>query len=232
MHLLEPVQRRFSALAAPGNRAVRNYLTLRKTIGILGLALPPVILAGERVLFLCGTQPTISHYYYTGMRDVFVGTLWAIGVFLVCYKGPRGWDNVASNVAGACAILVALFPTAPRQAADSCALPSAVPQALQGVIGTLHICFAVGFFLSITAMAFLLFENRGKRKWTNWIYRACGVAMLGCLLWMAIDGVGFWAEAIAVWAFGIAWLVNGLKPLKDPQDWPTVKGEAPASRFA
>jgi len=231
MHLPEPARRMFAALAAPGNAAVRNYLTLRKGIGILGIALPPAMLLGGRV-FCDALQPTISHYYHTGMRDVFVGALWAVGVFLVCYKGTRGWDNWASNVAGACAILVAVFPTAPHKEPDLCAIPSAIPVALQGVIGQLHICFAVGFFLSITAMALLLFENRGKGKWANWVYRTCGVTMLGCLLWMAIGGVGFWPEAIAVWAFGIAWLVNGIKPLKDPQDWPTPSGNAPPSRFA
>lgn len=232
MHVPEPVRKRFAALAAPGNASVRNYLTLRKVIGILGLALPPAMWLGERLFFCDAQQPTISHYYYTGMRDIFVGVLWAVGVFLVCYKGTRGWDNLASNVAGGCAILVAVFPTAPRETPGPCAFPSAIPVALQGVIGTLHICFAVGFFLAITGMALLLFENRGKGRWANWVYRACGVTMLGCLLWMAVGGVGFWPEAIAVWAFGIAWLVNGLKPLKDPQDWPTLSGNAPPSRFA
>ena len=32
--------------------------------------------------------------------------------------------------------------------------------------------------------------------------------------------------------FGIAWLVNGIKPLKDPQDWPKPNGDAPPSKFA
>ncbi len=232
MHVPEPVRKRFAALAVPGNPAVRNYLTLRKGIGILGIALPLGMLLGERLFFCGAQQPTISHYYYTGMRDLFVGTLWAIGIFLVCYKGTRDWDNIASNVAGACAILVALLPTAPRETLDSCAIPSAIPAPLQGAIGRLHIGFAAGFFLAITIMALALFENRGKGKWANWVYRACGVTMLGCLLWMAIGGVSFWAEAIAVWAFGIAWLVNGIKPLKDPQDWPMPSGDAPPSKFA
>jgi hypothetical protein len=223
---------KFAALKTPGNPAVRNYLALRKVIGILGIALPPAMLLGEWLFFCNAQQPTISHYYYTGMRDVFVGTLWAIGVFLVCYKGPRDWDNVASNVAGACAILVAIFPTAPRPTPNPCPIPSAIPETLQSFIGKLHLGFAAGFFVTITIMAFLLFENRGKRKWVNWIYRGCGAAMIGCLVWMGCGGVGFWPEAISVWAFGVSWLVNGIKPLKDPLDWPTQSGNAPSTRFA
>src|SRR5574337_536610 len=111
MHVPEPVRRSFVALGQPGNPAVRNYLALRKLIGILGLAIPPAMWLGVRLLFCDAQQPTISHYYYTGMRDVFVGALWAVGIFLLCYKGTRDWDNLASNVAGACAILVAVFPT-------------------------------------------------------------------------------------------------------------------------
>src|SRR5258706_5910903 len=113
--MLQNVRSRLALLSQPSSSvAVRNYLTLRKLIGILGIALPLVMWLGEPVLCPgAGRQPTISHYYYTLMRDAFVGILWALGIFMVCYRGTRRWDDLASTVAGLCATVVALFPTKP-----------------------------------------------------------------------------------------------------------------------
>ncbi len=73
-----------------------------------------------------GIQDSISSYYYTDMRDVLVGSLWAIGVFLFSYRGydtlegPQlrrlfgtSTDFLASSLAGICAVGVAIFPTRP-----------------------------------------------------------------------------------------------------------------------
>src|SRR5262245_41282300 len=174
MPLAQRIKTGLRALNKPTDSAVRNYLTLRKTIGILGLALPLVVWAGALIFFGTGLQPTISDYYYTGMRDVFVGILWAIGIFLVCYRGPRLWDDVASRIAGCCAIAVALFPVAPAKDASS----------IQRLIGKVHYLSATGFFLTITVMVLFLFKNRGK-AWANGVYKLCGVAMFGSLVCMA-----------------------------------------------
>jgi hypothetical protein len=104
---------------------VISYLTLRKAIGIIGLLLPIVLIVGKILYFQDpGIQDSISGYYYTDMRDVLVGSLCPIGVFLLSYKGydapggprrrrllGRSTDFLASSVAGIGAIGVALFPT-------------------------------------------------------------------------------------------------------------------------
>ena len=70
------------------NALVFSYLTLRKTIGLLGLALPVVLAVGGLLIFdPPGLQRSISAYFYTNISQVFVGTLWAIGFFLLSYKG-------------------------------------------------------------------------------------------------------------------------------------------------
>jgi hypothetical protein len=69
------------------NLLVISYLTLRKVIGLLGLALPFLAMVGARLLFHTGLQVSLSAYYHTGMRDVLVGILFAIGFFLGGYKG-------------------------------------------------------------------------------------------------------------------------------------------------
>ena len=64
---------------------VFSYLALRKSIGFLAIALPFVVSLGALIFFQTGLQKSISSYYHTDMRDVFVGTLCVIGFFLLSY---------------------------------------------------------------------------------------------------------------------------------------------------
>ena len=90
---------------------VHSFRTLRRIVGFLGIALPVVLaLWGFAV---CGDhriQPSISDYYYCRTRDALVGILFTIGWFLYAYPGYERKDNVAGNIAGLCALGVALFP--------------------------------------------------------------------------------------------------------------------------
>ena len=99
----------------PGSeRYVRSYVTVRFAIGVLGLALPFVLVLVEPILFDGQPFPrgSLSAYYYSGMRELFVGVLWAIGVFLVLYKLTEfSWESRLSTLAGFAVVLVALFPT-------------------------------------------------------------------------------------------------------------------------
>src|SRR5262245_5003850 len=96
---------------------VLSYLSLRKAIGLLGACLPFVLAIGLFVLDGKGLQGSISGYYHTEMRDVFVGILCAIGVFLLSYRGYESEDRIAGNLACAFAIGTALFPTTPMDPA-------------------------------------------------------------------------------------------------------------------
>ncbi len=95
---------------------VFSYLQLRKSIGLLGCALPFVLALGAIAFFQTGLQSSISSYYHTGMQDVFVGILCVIGLFLLSYKGYERKDAVAGNIASICAVGTALFPTATDEA--------------------------------------------------------------------------------------------------------------------
>ena len=61
---------------------VFSYLSLRRTIGFLGTALPFVLFLGALIIFRAGLQSSMSSYYHTGMGDVLVGTMCVIGFFL------------------------------------------------------------------------------------------------------------------------------------------------------
>ncbi len=54
---------------------------------------------------------SISAYYYTSARGVFVATLCCIGTCLFVYKGGSDREDAALNVSGALAFLVAFIPT-------------------------------------------------------------------------------------------------------------------------
>lgn len=205
---------------------VRSYLFLRKGIGIIGMVLPIVLVIGKIFLESPGISDSLSDYYYSVMRDVFVGSLWAMGIFLICYRYDH-LDDILSIVAGGCAIGVALFPTTPDANATQ----------RQAMIGWVHISFATCLFLILALMAIFLFRRTDPKKkptqrkqQRNTVYLFCGTAILACLVLAALSFVVlnlpgtlwlqplhpiFWFESLAIFAFGIAWFVKGETILKD-----------------
>jgi hypothetical protein len=209
--------------SVPQDPLVLSYLTLRKAVGIIGCALPFVLAFGKILLQGQGLQGSISAYYYTSMRDVFVGSLCAIGVFLLSTKGYDWHDELAGAVACICAVGVALFPTAPDT--------NATPQEL--LIGSLHLWLAAVFFVALAIFCLFLFTKMApnpthKKIVRNRFYRLCGSIIVACvLLILLVNRVPavkaavaqlnpiFWLESIAVLAFGVAWLIKGETFLKD-----------------
>src|SRR5713226_4435152 len=205
---------------------VFSYLALRKAIGILGIALPIAMFLGAWIFYRTGIQSSISSYYYTGMRDVLVGTLWAIGFFLLSYKGYERADDIAGDLGCVFAVGIALFPTAPDMN----------PSAEARWIGYIHLAFAGLFFLTLIYFSLFLFTKTdpsrppARRKLQrNRVYKGCGYAMAICILLIAIYFIlpneeasslkgydpAFWLETIAIEAFGISWLTKGEAILKD-----------------
>src|SRR6478736_4754821 len=56
---------------------------------------------------------SISAYYYTPARGVFVGSLCALGACLIAYKGHSPEEDVLLNFSGFMAFVVAMVPTVP-----------------------------------------------------------------------------------------------------------------------
>ena len=200
---------------------VLSYIGLRRGIGVIGIALPFVLATGNLLLTGEGLRSSISSYYYTGMRDVLVGSLCAVGVFLFCYRYERP-DDWLGNLAGVSAVGVALFPTRPDGAAV----------AAQTVVGWLHLAFAVTFFASLAGFCLVLFTRDGgaptaRKSARNAVYRTCGVVILACRALAPLSAafvpdevagplhVLFWLESAAIVAFGIAWFVKGETVLRD-----------------
>jgi len=203
---------------------VFSYLELRKILGILGTSLPFILFLGGWIIFKTGLQGSISYYYHTDMGDVLVGMLFAMGFFLLSYRGYERKDDLAGDLGFVFALGVALFPTTAEGAAGS------------HIIGYIHMAFTVLFFLTLIYFALCLFTKTDpekaptKRKLQrNKVYRTCGIIMSVCVLLIAVYVLFpnifeaplkplkpiFWLEAIAILAFGISWLIKGETLLKD-----------------
>ncbi len=215
-----------SSSSTPDNSLVLSYLDLRKAIGIIGMALPFVLAFGKIIIESPGIQSSISSYYYTVMRDVFVGSLCAIAVFLLSYRGYERQDNIAGVLAGLLAFGTAFFPIAPANATGR-----------QMIIGAAHLLFSASFFLTLAFFALILFRktNPGKpmtekKQQRNLVYAICGYAIIDCVAltvlvhFMPSDSPVwkikpiFWLETAAILAFGISWFVKGEAILKDEED--------------
>ena len=201
---------------------VIQFLNLRKAIGIIGMALPLVLGFGKPLFDAhAGLCSSISAYYYTEMRNVFVGSLCAVGVFLFSYRGFDWRDALAGKVAAASVIGVAMCPTTSDREPTS-------------VTGWFHIVFASVYFLTLAVFALFLFRLPNKpalqtlrKNRRNQVYAVCGCTILLCLALIVIafrlpqgspilnlDPV-FWLESAAIFAFGICWWVKGEGLLKD-----------------
>src|SRR4051794_21027222 len=89
-------------------------MRLRTFVGILGIALPLVVPLVDKLAFSGDPAPrgSISAYYYSGARELFVAILAATGVFMISYKvAERDLDNLLSVTSGIAAVFIALFPT-------------------------------------------------------------------------------------------------------------------------
>lgn len=207
---------------------VLSYHRVRTALGILGMGLPLALIIGGLTDYR-RIEPSISDFYHTTYRDIFVGTLCAIGVFLICYRGygRRQGDVIDDDwlgtVAGISAFGVALFPNE-----SPTAQIATMTQSLVG-IGTspiFHYASAIVFFSCLAVFCLVKFARTAKPHRRR-IYLACGwiivVSLVGIAAASAVKIMGngpaqefvvayrlvFWFEAIGIWAFGLSWLVKG-----------------------
>lgn len=215
------------------NELVISYLMLRKLVGWIGILLPFVLIVGNAVMSEARPD-SMSGYYYTPMRNIFVGALCALGVFLIAYDGYDDVDRWITNIAGLGAIGVAFCPTK----------PSGHMATWQNVVGTIHLVFAACTFTALGLMAlrfaksgqtpdglgkrgqvrhglgFAAMPSRTASRSEVVAYRVCGCVILACVTLAALSNllpssafvnwpVLFILEATAVVAFGVSWFVKG-----------------------
>jgi len=209
-----------------------SYYRIRQLIGILGILLPVLV-----VNFYGGLLSSISHYYYTKSAVFFIIILSAFSLLLISYKGyPRDRkteflsDNLLTHIAGISALMVVLIPT-DCSGTVNYEICEVCHYQLYGhnssLLGNIHLIFA-GIFLLVMGYMSIFRFSKGKHKLNNIIYIVCGI-----LVWASIITIGLeillkkifaieyfsaymviMMETVAVWSFGISWLVKG-RALKD-----------------
>jgi len=182
-----------------------SFVSLRRAIGIIGILLP-LVLALVKIIFESpGLQGSISSYYYTEARNVFVGSMCAVAVFLISCKRSERWDTVSGILAGVFALGVAMFPTTPDSGATS----------TDKAIGAVHLASAAAFFIALALTSILLFTKTnpadtrqrkgwgrfspllvtstlpgkplsGRKKARNLVYRVCGYTIVGSIIAMFV----------------------------------------------
>lgn len=192
----------------------RTVMRLRLGVGVIGVGLPLALPAGNWIAARLDGRTgddvwpgSMSGAYYTSTRDIFVGALCALGIFLIVYRFNRP-NDIVGTVAGACALGVALCPTAPGSGGD----PG------QRTAAGFHLFFAVALLTAMAVFCFLMYAAPGikDRSYAKRPYLVAGVLILVFMalsVAASVTEVGddwpvtplYLCEWLSVWSFGFAW---------------------------
>jgi hypothetical protein len=195
--------------------ALKTYRYLR--IGIVGA----VVLLGGSILLessrarnaVTGAdwclQDSISAYYFTPVRAVFVVTMFVVSFSLIAYKGHGVWEDFLLNVAGMFAPLVAVVPT--TAVGDCWSIePSPSPVNSDGSLASWVVTnidnnmdglFVVGFLAVAAGIVIWLVTKRDPKRrheiqtGTGWLLLGIAVGLLGALLLKVLGREFFLANA-------------------------------------
>lgn len=186
-----------------------TYRHLRLAMPLLLVML--LVAVGQRALSappgVC-FEGSISGYYFTSVRAVFVTTLCALGTCLIVYRGNREDEDIALNVSGALAFVVAFVPTRVpsdtdvRCSASNVPKPDHLEEAVTNNMWAMNIAFLAAIVVAMILVA------RSNRKAENpskapmralWV--SLGVLVLGTIAFVRWQD-GFRANAHTAAAFG------------------------------
>ena len=153
---------------------------------------------------------SISRYYHSDMRNVFVAALCAMALFMFFYSGFDWRERWAAIFAGVLTLGVAFFPTTLAGPTD--------------LTGRLHYTSALLLFLLLAWISLFHFPRKPPgvpKQVTDRIQVLCGLLMIACVLaiilyyaFFRVEGKEtcfvFVAETVALIAFGVSWFTEGL----------------------
>lgn len=201
-----------------------NHKTMRRVIGVIAIGMPIT------VLLLSDYQKltSISISYWTDSRDIFVGSLIAVGFFLFAYNGTgnrRDSEYWLSKAACIFAICVAFFPTEGFSDEDK---PAKWILDFTESIGQtpdiIHNGSAILLFLCLFFLM-LFFSCRAKDKGKlnrSKFYLVVSLCMLFGMPSVYFIGNAyewydtiFWVELVGLLLFGIGWFAAGFYHTED-----------------
>jgi len=201
----------------------------RKIIGYLGLSLPILLLVSTALFGCHKIQASISDYYHTIARDIYIGIIVLISFFFYSYRGYKG-DQIAFKIAAISILLVAYFPTIVDYEGGANCLEFMDTNRSFTISRYIHNTSATIFFSTLTYICLFLFTNPRysnsqfkEAKLRRLLIKTCGFIMLISVLFIIaffvfslhkFEGVKnlklvFYLEVTALVAFSFAWLVKG-----------------------
>ena len=193
-----------------------SYQLLRRAVGILGIALPILLIIGHGKI-----ERAISFYYYTNMSTVLTGILITFGLVLFTYRGGKVpgekiSENQLTNVAGFFALIVALVPTQ-----YGCPIKAIFYVHNDPFRGWIHNGSALAFLL---LMGIVVITKFAKAPYYSVLYKVLGWCVIGGVVFTVLafiyrtthqdvelfKGSVVLGQTIALWAFGAAWLRRGV----------------------
>lgn len=188
-----------------------------QAIGVLAMLLPLVLIFGARITG-GPTLATLSHYYYSPMRNIYVGSFCVLGALLISYRGNSPLSRSLTIWAGLSCIGWALFPVAP-------AGPSSEAVRL---IAVFHFLFVIQTYIAFGVIANQFASSEDTSVAVRMAYFVCSGTIFTFLAlsiaptWLpgrVVDSVTviLSAESAALTAAGVSWFVWGRRAaLRDP----------------
>jgi hypothetical protein len=211
-----------------------SYYTMRRAIGVLGITLPLIMVIGSSLFGGCKeVQMSISAYYHTNMRNIFVGYNCAVALFLYAYRGHDWMDNLSGYMGCIFVLGVAFLPCNIGASDTGCLIPVKEQNPL---VGQLHNLSALLYFMVLIVYSLFLFPRTHRdlltgekmtmgnmKRRRNVVYYVCGSLMAAALfliiLYMFVLKYHyadlkrlnpvFWLECVVLLSFGVSWLTKG-----------------------
>jgi hypothetical protein len=176
-----------------GESAIKTYRYLRLAMVALVVMLAAAVLVEWSRTDPGCWQPSISGYFYTPAKAVFVGTLTAMGVCMIALKGNTEREDVLLNVAGMLAPVVAFVPPLDESACRSVAVPLRDTGA--DIANNVAALFVAGVLAPAIAVGVAL--RGGASRQDGWDRRhllglaVAALILAGGIAWFVLDRPGF-----------------------------------------
>lgn len=254
-----PFNTRYSSLRKTGTREqeedsyqidskddmVISYMMLRRLLGVLGIALPFALVIFSLInRNECYVLPSISDYYHSSVRTIFVCIISAMSIFLFAYNVADKRETILARIAAVMALGIIFAPTSqienvihPNDPIDTsifnqCYTPTLFSKSNE-LVGWIHYSSAAIFFSLLAVLVYFFFRPHEKSmpepsKARIILYNLCAGGMLASMILIAVfnfllpgtfEHATFTFETTSLIFFGIAWLVRGDVTLEGVMDF-------------
>ena len=205
-------------IAAAREREKDTYRYLRGGMVVMIVMLVTSVLLYSAMHRCVATS--LSAYYYTPVRPIFIAALCALGIMLIAYRGTKDSEDSLLDLAGVMAFLIAVMPT--RAPDKGC--PNTLPIPKDVLDASAHNNVAAVLVGLVFAKVSAVLMNKWKGttrplsdggKWARIVFWACivvgTIAYTARNEWFLRDGNGHTSAAITLFvALAVVIFMNAL----------------------